>query len=329
MEDRPRWRCPGITRFSQANREAVERLNKLTLNDLAFDVMTTDEGLATTVGDVITATAHVGLTAQLARVVQVQTAMLGRPVFSCERYDPAVYCDVVAAGPTIVDTSLGNPASVPPPTGLVINETAYLEQLNGSALAGSLIYQSRFDISWTASASKFPVLYRVEIFDGTQKIRDELVSAALTYSSPTLQQGKTYTVNVYARSSVAESPPRRGEGGARKHRAAGPPTIVSGRELGGDVLLEISPPAAVDVVRFEWRYFPNGTGTWGTATFIDRIDGYRPRFKGLPVGTHRFYVASVNSVGLVSTTQSFVDITVTSDANAFITSRTFTNPRPA
>jgi hypothetical protein len=125
---------PGITRFSQAYREAVEQLNKLAERPR----LRRDDDrrrLAVTVGDVITATAQVGLTAQLARIVPSR-----RPCWaarsSAASYDPAVYCDVVAAGPSIVDTSRTRPRC-PAPTALVITETAFLEQVNGSALAGS------------------------------------------------------------------------------------------------------------------------------------------------------------------------------------------------
>jgi hypothetical protein len=278
------------------------------------------------VGDVGAVTANVGLAARAMRIIAGSTQDPTRPTYTVESYDPSVYSDVVAIGPSIVDTNLPNPASLPAPTALVITETAFLEQVNGSALAGSLIYQSRFDVSWTPPTFGLPLTYRVEVYDGPTKIRDEQVSAS-PYSTPALQQGKTYTVKVYARTTVKESAALSGSQnvlGSLLPPAA--PTILSGRELGGDVLLQIAPPLSVDTTRWEWRYFPNGAGTWATATFIDRVDVLGPRFKGLPVGTHRFYVASTNAVGIYSTTQASIDITVTSDANAFINSRTFTNP---
>ncbi len=44
---------PGINRYSQAYREAIERLNKLNLNDLSFDLEIFDEGIKAELGDVI------------------------------------------------------------------------------------------------------------------------------------------------------------------------------------------------------------------------------------------------------------------------------------
>lgn len=318
---------PGITRYSHAVREATEQLNKLRLTDLTLDIAGQDEALTVTVGDVVTVSANLGLTSRAVRVLNVNTQSLGRPVFSCEGYDATVYSDGVASGPSIVDTSLPNPAALSPPTSLVITETPYLEQVNGSALAGGLIYQSRFDCTWTAPALGFPVNYRVEVLDGATKVRDEFVSGT-AYSTPTLQQGKTYTVKVYTRNTITESVALVGSKlvAGNTNAPASVLAITSARELGGDVLLEISPSVSVDVIRYEWRYYPNGTGSWAAATFIDRVDGLRARFKGLPVGTHRFYVRAINSVGLYSASDAVADVTVTSDANAFIQGRTFTAP---
>lgn len=322
---------PGITRFSYATREATEQLNKLQLTDLTFDIQGQDEALVVTVGDVVTATANIGIAARKIRVIGDSMPTLGRPVFNCEGYDEAVYSDSVVAAPSVSDTSLPDPFTVLASTALIITENLYLDSLNGSTLAAGITYKSRFDCTWTPpAATPYPVIYRVELWDGTQKIRDEIVSSA-AYSSPAVQQGKTYTVKVFTRNSVAEgATPLTGTQTAQgKLLPPGPVPFMSARELGGKVYTTILPAPDIDTVRYEWRYFPNGTGTWATATFIDRKDELTSVFDALPIGTHRLYVRPIDSNGkysLDSAANPFFDITVNSDANAFLQSKTFSAP---
>jgi hypothetical protein len=209
----------------------------------------------------------------------------------------------------------------------VITETVYLERVNGSALAAGMVFQSRFDCSWTAPAGLINLAYRVEVWDGTTKIRDDYCSGT-TYSTPAVQQGKTYTVKVFTRNTLTEcATPLVGSQLAQgKLLPPGPVPSVTGQVLGGIVLLNWTPAIDLDVMRYEWRYFPNGTGTWATATLIDRVDGLTARFAGLPVGSHRFYVRAIDSVGNYSTSDATIDLTVTSDANAFLQSKAFGSP---
>ncbi|HSW83530.1 MAG TPA: hypothetical protein VLH12_08650 [Usitatibacter sp.] len=319
---------PGITRKSQAIREATEQMNKLKLTDFVCDIEAQDEALAVTIGDVVTLTANVGVSAQLCRVVSPTMPSLGRPVFSVEGYNAAVYSDSVTTGSAVVDTTLPSAGALSQPTGLIVTETIYIERTGGSMLAAGLIYQSRFDCTWTAPASSYPVTYRVEIWDGTTKIRDEQVTST-SYSSPALQQGKTYLVKVFSRNTITESPFPASASllAAGKVNPPGPvPSITRAFEVGGKVILAWDAATDIDTVRYEWRYFPNGTGTWETATLIDRVDGLTAAFDALPVGTHRFYVRAIDSVGAYSTSSSVVDISVTSDSDAFIQDREFTSP---
>jgi hypothetical protein len=318
---------PGITRSSYATREATEQLNKLQLTDLTFDIAGQDEALAVTVGDVVTATANIGITAREMRVIASQMPSLGRPIFGCEGYDPAVYSDSVAVGPSVSDTSLPDPASITAPTNLVVTETVYFEGSGDSALAGGMNYKSRFDCTWDAPTGQFPILYRVEVWDGALAIRNELVSDT-AYSSPSIEQGKTYTIKVFSRNSVFEcpTPASTTQVAQGKLLPPGPVPSCTGRELGGNVLLAWTSAIDIDVMRYEWRYFPNGTGTWETATFIDRVDGLTATFQGLPVGTHRFYVRAIDSVGKYSTSDCTVDIVITSDPNAILQDKTFISP---
>jgi len=99
---------PGINRYSQANREAIERLNKLALNDLSMSLSVFDEALALEVGDIVTVTHPMGFAAKQLRVQSI-TGELGRFELGLLEYDPAVYDDTVATAPTWADTDLPDP----------------------------------------------------------------------------------------------------------------------------------------------------------------------------------------------------------------------------
>lgn len=94
-------RLPGIQRYSQALREATERLNKLYLSDLQTTIEVFDIGIRHEVGDVVTVSHPVGLVSKLFRIADppVQVSP-GRWRLSLAEYDPAVYSTSVATGPT-------------------------------------------------------------------------------------------------------------------------------------------------------------------------------------------------------------------------------------
>lgn len=331
---------PGIQRYSQAKREGIEQLNKLTLNDLSWEVDAADEAIAVQVGDVTQTTAFVGLTAKPGRIVGGGMKAPGRFNFRVEEYDPAAYSDDVSAGPSNPDTGLPSPLNVAAPTALVMAERAYLERATAAdSIARGIIYQSRLEASWTKSTHTFPVEYRVELWDlvgitpaFTPILVDTSTSANLAYTSPAVQQGVQYTLRVWARNSLGfESvAPLQGQVTAlgKGLIPSDVPRITSAFEVGGRVLLAWDPSIDVDVLRYEWRYTPNVTtgGSWETSTFIDIVDALTAEFPGLVTGTHRFYVKARDSIGQPSVNAAFVDVTVTSDVNAFIQTFLYTTP---
>ena len=113
-------RLPGVARYSQALREAVERLNKLTLQDLSARIEVFDVGVQHELGDILTITHPVGgLSAKKMRVTGVDMPGPGRWSLGVTEHDPAVYSENVETVPSTADTSFVNPAGAPAaPTGL-------------------------------------------------------------------------------------------------------------------------------------------------------------------------------------------------------------------
>ncbi len=107
-------RLPGVQRYSQALREATERLNKLTLGDMSTVVEVFDIGIRHEVGDVVAITHPVGISAKPFRI-SAAPEMLGpgRWRLPLVEHDPAIYNNTVATTPSIPDVGL----TVPGPTG--------------------------------------------------------------------------------------------------------------------------------------------------------------------------------------------------------------------
>lgn len=324
---------PGCQQPGQAYREQVRRLNEFVLCDLQVKFVALDEGAKIRKGSVFELSDFEGFNQKPFRCIDVYPVEPGRWAITGDEYQAAVYSDSPAAGPGIPDTTSPDPRVVAAPTLMVIDEIVYLERnVAPDSLARGFIHQSRFDVSVTPPVHAYPFEYRWLVSVGGLRIY-ETTTAGPRMSTPPVQQDQTYVIDCYARSLGvgASSPALTGSKVAQgKLLKPGPvPAILEAFEASGDVIVSWLPAVDIDIQRYEWRYFPNGTGTWATATFIDRVDGFRARFPGLPVGTHRFYVRPLDSVGQYSddaAANPSVDITINTDADAFLQSREFVSP---
>jgi hypothetical protein len=301
---------PGVHRYSQAYREAVERLNKLSLSDLMVDFTAFDEALAVQVGDVITVTHPIGLTSKLLRVTAVSAESAGRWQISSVEYDPAAYSDVVQTEPTYSDTALPNPAAPPALSGLATTEEVY--QLDNGT------YSSRIRATWTPADYAYLSYYRVEIYQAGTLVQTATAREA-AYASPTMQEGFEYVVKVAAVTAI-------GAVGVwsqsninilGKYLIPGDVPSIQVFEAGGRVYVSWGAAIDLDIWRYEVRYGATA-GTWDTATLIDRVDALRLSSDQIPVGTWRIWIKALDSVGQYSTTPATATVVVTSDASAFL-----------
>jgi hypothetical protein len=93
-------RMPGVKRFSQAKREAIERLNKLTLQDVSTQIEVFDIGVRHEVADIIRVTHPIGLSLNKFRITEIQNPAAGRWLLSLIEHDAASYSDSVTTAPT-------------------------------------------------------------------------------------------------------------------------------------------------------------------------------------------------------------------------------------
>jgi hypothetical protein len=309
---------PGITRRSQATREALERLNKLYLQDLRSSVSLTDEGLALVPGQVGTYSNLLGLSNKPVRVVQIShDQKAGDYSVELEEYDPAAYSNFVESTPTFQDTSLPSPLSPPTVTGLSATEELYQLQAYGQ-------YASRLRVTWTRPSWPFLVDYLVEVFDDdlTPKLVDSKVVTDEDYASPALEEGVVFTIKVYARSRVAASatPGQTTKTLLGKQLPPGDVPSFTAFESGGDVFMEWEEAIDIDIQGYEIRYRPIGSGSWKSGDVgIILIDATKYIDKGsIPAGDWTLMIKAIDSVGNESINPTEVDVTVTLDTNAFI-----------
>lgn len=327
---------PGINRYSQALREATERLNLLTLCDLSCKFEAFDEALALQPGGRITVTHPIGLVAKEMRVTAISARDAGRYAISAVEYDAAAYSDLVVSEPTTIDTPLPLPSEPPALTGLTATEETYA--------LDSGIFASRVRVTWSAPAA-FPFVrhYRVALRVGATEVHSALVDGnATSYATPPLQEGQTYTVEAAIISVTGAT----GDAAttlvavAGKALAPGNVPALDGFEVGGRVFLSwaradnpTSPGTPdPDVWRYEVRRGTTGQA-WGDSgvTVLDQTDGLRLVDEGAPAGTWRYQVKAIDSVGQYSVTARTKDIVVSTDSASFLvdsyeqTSPTVTN----
>ena len=199
----PYWlseiRKPGINRFSQANREAIEVLNDLYLGDTFVNFGTRDQGLKYLPGDVVELTHSRGLSGKKVHVLSNAPTDAGRWRMETREYDPAMYSSVVVTTPTYPDTSLPTPSSPPTVGSLTLTEEYVVQPVGAMPL-------SRIRITW-AAITNWPFLagYRVILRDSNNSVVDDQVITGAVYVSPPLPALTTYTCSVYARSQIAQS----------------------------------------------------------------------------------------------------------------------------
>jgi hypothetical protein len=308
-------RLPGIKRYSQALREAIERLNKLWLTDLSFTVGTPDEGIAYYKGTVITVNAPVqAITSKKVRIDNARAVADGWE-FDVIEYDGAVFSNVVTTQPTYGDTTLPRADQPLPATDLVLTEDRYSDQALGVTV-------SKLLAAWTPPVYPFTVKYRIEIIESGRVVQPAEIQADSSpqFLSQPLEKGKAYTVNVYTISTLgfASGALTGGVTIVGKNTPPGDvPRFTQAFEIGGEVFLKWDPATDSDFLRYELRYGPT-SATWDTATFYDQFDSLAARIRGLSAGTVRLLVKALDTSGNYSVNALYVDVAVTSDESAFL-----------
>lgn len=194
-----RRNMPGVQRYSQALREAIEMFNHSRLEALQHRFTTFADALAQEPGDVITINDG-GLTAGITfRMLSRSMNKKGLFEIAAQKYDPAAFDSSAAAAPSTGNTTL--PSASNPPTVGTVTLTEEVVTVPSGALP-----LSKIRATW-AALSTWPFIagYRVVVKTLAGVTVDSADVPAAEYISPPLNAATTYNVLVYARSSIAVS----------------------------------------------------------------------------------------------------------------------------
>lgn len=312
---------PGIQSASQAYREAVERLNKLSLSDLSFSLDVFDSAGNLEPGDVVSVSHPVGLSGKHMRITQVDATSPGRYTLALSEYDAAAYSDAVVSTPSSPDTSLPSPANPLAPESVAVVEEVY--QLNDGT------YSSRLRVSWDAPAYPWGVGYRIDVQVGGMVVQTGTVGRGVTvWPSVAVQERVHHQIDVRLLSSIGSESPAASatitpQG---KYLLPGNVPAITGFEVGGEVRLRWEPAIDIDIWRYELRWGAVGVA-WADAALLDRVDALRLVASDIPAGTWDFLVCALDSVGQYSPAPARRTITITSDAGSFLVdSHAFVSP---
>jgi hypothetical protein len=312
----------GITRGSEANRYAIERLNDAAYNDMATQFQAIDDAANIRPGSLILVSypyaagnAANTINNKKFRVLSAEPIGPGRYQVSAQEQDDNRYSVTVAPGTSSSETPLPRPDL--PPAVTVNAPTEYLFQTFDG------LYSSAIKVTWTHATFPFVQFYAVEVYEGSvapANIRHRAQCFAAEYVTPPLKEKVLYVVKVWIRSTVNVD----GTAGTNTVTPLGkflPPSdvpSVTGFEAGGRVFLTwgVAIDLSLDTIRYEVRYGAVGTA-WAAAVRLDRVSALTWASPGFPTGTYRFLVKAIDSVGNYSANAAFVDVTVSVDNAAF------------
>lgn len=307
---------PGIILPGHALREAYRRLYEAQLCDITVTFMALDEGVKVRRYDVIELSDGEGFTAKPFRAVDASIAEPGRWRIRAVEYQEGVYSNATASPPTIDDTDLPDPNAPPAPVSVAAVEELFQFQSFGQ-------YGSRLKVTVTPATFAFALHFTVEVKAGTETVYlvDVPHASPAVVRTPALQEGVAYTVSAVTVSTTGARSAPASTGVTMLGKALPPGDVprFDGFEIAGEVLLNWDQVVDIDKVRYEIRS-GSTSSTWDTADVVAVIDSTRTSIKGLAAGVTRFWIKAIDSVGGYSANALYKDVTITSDAGAFVLS---------
>ena len=188
---------PGVQRYSQALREAIEFFNQSRLCSLTEEWGCYTPALTIEPGDVITLN-NGGLSGGIQyRALSKPMLRKGRFTIKGRKYDPAAYDSSAVAAPSSANTTLPSAGTPPTVASLTLTEEAV------SVAAGALPL-SKIRATWPGVSYPFFQAYKVVVTNSAGVVVDEGTTTSTTYLSGALNAFSTYTVSVRVLSSVAQ-----------------------------------------------------------------------------------------------------------------------------
>ena len=306
---------PGISRYAEAVRYAIEELNAATLVDSIIQFQAFDDALVLRVGNLVNVShTAVGYVAKPFRVKKIASQSAGRYTIVADEFDPALYSNDVVTSPTVLETNLPIATSPPSISGLAMAEEYF-------QVASHQKWLTRMRATWTEPVWSFAFDYAVRLIaidpSGGESIYYDGIKGDTVFISPEVQEGNSYRIEVAVRGPYSRGATATATASARGN--ALPPSDVTGligSEAGGRVFLRWDAAADRGTLRYEIRYGTTAV-TWDTAALIDRVDALAYLTPGFPSGVTRFFVKAFDSLGLYSSGATYTDVVILTDDSSF------------
>jgi len=336
---------PGITRYSQAIREAILRYNQLNA-DSSLNFSAFDETLNITYGTgiqfhhpIIEADGTFFFKPYI--VTGLKQTGFGKWDIVATEYDPANYNESVASYSAYPDSNLPRVDAPTDPTSVVAVE-ALKQQQDGR-------WASKIKLTFAPPTYPYIRSFRVSLYDAVTGLKLEekdipnvletdggnqrvvyVSSPALDLTPGTGITTWSYNVTVKTISVIGAQSTGVTTGVTLYGKYLKPSPVdqasFSGFEAGGKIFLNWDPAVDLDIVKYMLRYGTTGQ-TWEQTSLIDSIDALAYVAQGLPAGTFRFHVRPIDSVGQSATASATVDVAISLDSSAFLVeSKSLTAP---
>jgi hypothetical protein len=249
-------------------REAIERINRLTVIDLTGQHTISAEGLQDLAGDVLEVTNSIGLTNKNVRLLSCVPAGSHLWNQTWEEYDAGIYSDEVIGAPASPDTALPNPLEIPLMDEIELVERPYTDE-NGRTY-------STIRVTWDGVSWPFVNSYRVRV-QGVNVDQEGFVTHSgagnpHTFVSHNVKQGVLYTVRVAIVGALAVGEPASATI-TLQGKLLNPSNVpsLSGFEAGQYVWLTWGQAVDEDLTGYQIRRAPSGsTDPWNARTIISR-----------------------------------------------------------
>ncbi len=192
-----RVQMPGIQRYSQAMREAVERYRAFQ-NDLRVRFRTLGQALPLSIMDVVTFSHPIGLTDQPLRLVDAQIVRPGEWELTFVAYSDALYDDSLYELPDHGYSGLPDPADIPAVVGLAVSE--HMEQQGGNVI-------TRLVVTWNETDYPYLSEYQVQVLDDTGVVLYDQAAIDTGATLGPVLDGATYTIRARVQSATGIAGP--------------------------------------------------------------------------------------------------------------------------
>lgn len=285
---------PGITRYSEAYRYALQRLNEFLTSDLVFTGVLFDEAIQFLPGTRLAVTHPLGITNKEMRIVGSDQQSQGRWLVRAVEYDPAKWSSVVATGPSTPDTVLPSPLDVPAVTGFAVVEE--IVQIQTGRWASRLVF------TWdTPTVDDYIYLtsLTIQVKNGDNVQSFTVPPDPRTFTTPALPENINYECSIFARSEL--------EVGAtstlfitNNGKQAVPSDVpsISAYSVDGETHIKWEPATDLDITSYELRYSDQLTTVWEGAAFLAFVafPGVNYSTTLIPVGARRVWIKAHDSV---------------------------------